>query len=139
MIDSLETYYRKNIQAAETRPVPKTKKELCDLSLAQIDFTMQDPTIRTVRRLLIEEQYRDERMAALATKHFDTDMCDRYTAIFAEMMAAGTIRKDDPALLAFAYTAPVSHMILRADREPTFAVAAREQIQTFVDRFVDGL
>lgn len=139
MIDSLEVYYRKNIQAAETGPAPKTKEELRDLSLAQIDFTMQDPTIRTVRRFLIEQQFRDERMAALATKHFDSDMCDRYTAIFAEMMAAGTIRRDDPALLAFVYTAPISHMILRADREPQNAAAIEARIRTFINRFIENL
>lgn len=118
MIDAVEQYYAEHTGAVSGIPVPDTWEEFQELSLRQITFTLYDDTIRRVRRLLTVEQFHNSRMSALATKHFLTDITDRYTRLFAGMMDKGLLSAGDPALLALQYTAPVTVLIHLCDREP---------------------
>ena len=56
--------------------------------------------------------------------------------IFAGMMDKGLLRRDDPAMLAFAYTAPISALIHLCDREPAKADEAMAQIASFSRYFM---
>ena len=59
-----------------------------------------------------------------------------FTPVFAGMMDRGLLRRDDPAMLAFAYTAPISALIHLCDREPEKTEEAIAQIETFSRHFV---
>ena len=59
-----------------------------------------------------------------------------FTPIFAGMMDKGLLKKDDPAMLAFAYTAPISALVHLCDREPEKTEAAMAQIEAFSRHFV---
>ena len=52
------------------------------------------------------------------------------------MMEKGLLREDDPAMLAFAYTAPISALIHLCDREPGKTEEAIRQIEAFSRHFV---
>ena len=82
------------------------------------------------------EQFRDERARELATKHFMTGLTDMFTHIFEGMMNKGLLRRDDPEMLAFAYTAPISALIHLCDREPDKTDDAIAQIETFSRHFI---
>ena len=56
--------------------------------------------------------------------------------IFAGMMDRGLLRRDDPAMLAFAYTAPISALIHLCDREPEKAGEAMTQVEAFSRHFI---
>ena len=51
-------------------------------------------------------------------------------------MEQGLLRRDDPAMLAFAYTAPISALIHLCDREPEKTEKAIAQIEAFSRHFV---
>ena len=82
------------------------------------------------------EQFRDDRARKLATKHFLTGLGDIFTPVFQGMMDRGLLRQDDPAMLAFAYTAPISSLIHLCDREPEKTAEAMEQIEAFSRQFI---
>ena len=82
------------------------------------------------------EQFRDDRVRDLATKHFLIGLREMFTPVFQGMMDKGLIRKDDPAMLAFAYTAPISALIHLCDREPDRTEEAIQQIEAFSRHFV---
>ena len=88
------------------------------------------------RKLLTIEQFRDERARELATKHCMTGLTDMFTHIFEGMMNKGLLRQDDPEMLAFAYTAPISALIHLCDREPDKTDDAIAQIETFSRHFI---
>ena len=88
------------------------------------------------RKLLAIEQFRDERAKALAGKHFLTGLTQMFTPIFSGMMDRGLIRRDDPEMLAFAYTAPISALIHQCDREPEQTTDAIAQVEAFSRHFV---
>ena len=88
------------------------------------------------RKVLTIEQFRDTRARELATKHFLTGLTDMFTYILAGMMEKGLLRRDDPGMLAFAYTAPISALIHLCDREPEKADMAIAQVEAFSRHFV---
>lgn len=137
MIDSVEQYYRENIAAVSGIPVPDNWDEFFALTFRQINFTMHDETVKRVRRLLMLEQFRNERMSALATRHFITDIEERYAKIFAGMTEKGLLKASDPELLAFEYTAPVTVMLHLCDREPEREPEIMKKIESHIRQFSD--
>ena len=87
-------------------------------------------------KLLTIEQFRDERARDLATKHFLTGLKDMFTPIFRGMMDKGLIRREDPAMVAFAYTAPISALIHMCDREPEKTEEMMAQVEAFIQHFI---
>ena len=59
-----------------------------------------------------------------------------FTYIFAGMLEKGLLRRDDPGMLAFAYTAPISALIHLCDREPEKTDEAMARIEAFSRHFV---
>ena len=88
------------------------------------------------RKVLTLEQYRDARACELATKHFLTGLTEMFTHIFTGMMEKGLLREDDPEMLAFAYTTPISALIHLCDREPEKTEDATAQIEAFSRHFI---
>lgn len=137
MIDYAQQYYSEHIGAACDIPIPDDWEEFRELSLRQINFTLRDKTVRRVRRLLTLEQYRDERVCALATRHFVTDIEERFTKIFVGMTEKGLLKSGNPELLAFQYTAPVTVMIHYCDREPDKEPEIFKKIEAHIRQFTD--
>ena len=59
-----------------------------------------------------------------------------FTHVFTGMMDKGLLRKDDPKMLAFAYTAPISALIHLCDREPEKTEDAIGKIEAFSRHFI---
>ena len=99
------------------------------------DITVHDESIIMTRKVLALEQFRDVRARELATKHFLTGLTDMFTQVFLGMMDKGLLRRDDPRMLALAYTAPISSLIHLCDREPERTEEAIAQIEAFSRHF----
>ena len=137
LLDQMIAYYEKHFGSPEhLPPVPNSLEELTQMTMQMVNFTVHDENVIKTRKLLTLEQFRDERARALATKHFLTGLRDMFTPIFAGMMDKGLLRRDDPAMLAFAYTAPISALIHLCDREPEKTEDAMAQIEAFSRHFV---
>ena len=137
LLDQMIAYYNDHFGSAEhLPPVPDSLEALVTMTMRMVDFTVHDEKIVMTRKLLTIEQFRDERARALATKHFLTGLSEMFTHVFSGMMDKGLIRRDDPAMLAFAYTAPISALIHLCDREPEKAEAAIRQAEAFARHFI---
>ena len=130
-------YYDKRFGSPEhLPPVPDSLEELTWLTMHMVNITVHDEKIIMTRKVLTLEQYRDVRARDLATKHFLTGLTEMFTRIFTGMMDKRLLRKDDPEMLAFAYTAPISALIHLCDREPEKTEDAIKQIEAFSRHFV---
>ena len=137
LLDEMIAYYDVRFGSPERLPpAPESLEEFRAMTMRMVDFTVHDEQIVKVRKLLTIEQFRDGRARELATKHFLTGLEDMFTRIFAGMTEKGLLRRDDPAMLAFAYTAPISALIHLCDREPEKTDAAMKQIEAFVRHFI---
>ena len=138
MLDEMEAYYNEKFGSPEKLPVtPQNTDELKELTLRMLDFTVHDKKVIMTRKILLREQFRDERVRSLATKHFKTGLEAMFTKIFAGMMENGSLRKEDSAMLAFAYTAPISSFVQFCDREAEKEGEAMEQVKAFIEHFMD--
>ena len=137
LLDEMIAYYDERFGSPEhLPPVPEALEELVAMTMRMVNVTVHDEKIVKTRKLLMIEQFRDDRARDLATKHFLTGLRDMFTPIFRGMMDKGLIRKEDPAMLAFAYTAPISALIHLCDREPDRTEEAIQQIEAFSRHFV---
>jgi len=137
LLDEMIAYYGEHFGSAERLPpVPDSPEGLVEMTMGMVNFTVHDERIVMTRKVLTLEQFRDVRARELATKHFLTGLIDMFTHVFTGMMDKGLLRRDDPAMLAFAYTAPISSLIHLCDREPEKTEAALRQAEAFSRHFI---
>ena len=98
---------------------------------------MKDPQIQKIRRFCAKEQYRNEKIAALTSKHQLTGNQEMYALMLEKMMEKNLIRRFDANLLALEIVAPVTVMIEIADREPDRTDEMWTQIGVHLSHFVE--
>ena len=137
LLDEMIAYYDARFGSPEhLPPVPDSLEELVQMTMGMADFTIHDDKVVKMRKLLVIEQFRDDRARELATRHFLTGLTEMFTQLFAGMIDKGLLRQDDPAMLAFAYTAPITALIHLCDREPEKTEEALERIEAFSRHFI---
>ena len=137
VLSEMERYYNAHFGSPENPPaIPQSTEELKDLTLRMLEFTLHDEKIIMTRKLLLTEQFRDERIRLLATRHFNEGLETLFTKLFAGMMENGSLREGDPAMLAFAYAAPISTLVQLCDREPERREEVMEKIKAFIEYFI---
>ena len=137
LLDEMVAYYAERFGSLEhLPPIPDSLEELVAMTMRMVDLTVHDEKIVMTRKVLSIEQFRDERAKELASKHFLTGLTDMFTQVFSAMMEKGLFRKDDPRMLSFAYTAPISALIHLCDREPEKTQEAMTQVEAFCRHFI---
>ena len=119
LIDSAEARYEEMFGSEKNiGKVPKTQEEFIKVTMKRISFTLNDPVIRKTRMLLVQEQFRNERISEATTRHQLDGIQSMFAKIIKGMMDEGLVKKDDPELLAVELTAPAVLQIARSDRQP---------------------
>jgi len=137
LLDEMIAYYAERFGSPEhLPPVPDSPEGLVAMTMRMVAFTVRDEKVVMTRKVLAIEQFRDARARELATRHFLTGLTEMFTHVFAGMMDRGLLRRDDPAMLAFAYTAPISSLIHLCDREPERTEEAMAQAEAFSRHFI---
>ena len=138
IIDNAEARYEESF-GSEKRigRLPESKEEFVRITMDRISFTMHDPMIRKIRKFLVQEQFRSERLAAITTKHQLDGLLGMYTKIIGGMMDNDLFKKDDPVLLATEVTAPVVLWIAKADRQPQYEQEIMDSIEKHIRHFCD--
>ena len=137
LLDQMIAYYADHFGSSDRLPpVPDSPEGLVTMTMRMVNLTVHDEKIVMTRKVLTLEQFRDERARELATKHFLTGLTELFTQVFAGMMDKGLVKRDDPAMLAFAYTAPISALIHLCDREPEKTEDALRKIEAFSRHFI---
>ena len=137
LLDKMEAYYARRFGSMDNLPKPPDSwEEFVQTVMGMIRFTVYDPQIILTRKLLLTEQFHDARVRKLATKHFLEGTANIYAKVFEGMMEKGLMKKGDPAMLAFSFTAPISALVHLCDREPDRQAEALEKISQFVRYFI---
>ena len=137
LLDRMIAYYADHFGSTENLPeAPDTLEGLVQMTMGMVNFTVRDELVIMTRKVLTLEQYRDVRAKELATKHFLVGLTDMFCHVFTQMMDKGLLRQDDPSMLAFAYTAPISALIHLTDRQPEKTEEAISRIESFARHFI---
>ena len=92
-----------------------------DYDVRSAEFNMQFQHFHTFYELCV--------MLEPNTKHFLEGTANIYGKVFESMMEKGLMKKGDPAMLAFSFTAPISALVHLCDREPDRQEEAMEKIK----------
>jgi len=137
LLDKMEAYYALRFGSADhLPPTPASIEELIGLSMGMIRFTVYDSQIILTRKLLLTEQFHDDRVRRLATKHFLEGTANIFGKLFEGMMNSGLLKKEDPSMMAFAYTAPIAALIHQCDRETDKRTEYLERMEAFQRYFL---
>lgn len=138
LIDNAEARYEEYFGSERhIGKLPENREEFIAVTMDRILFTMRDPMIRRIRKFLVQEQFRNERLAAVTTRHQLEGVQKMYTRILACMMEKGLFIKDDPELLANELTAQVVLLIAQADRQPQLEREITQSIERHIRHFCD--
>ncbi len=138
LIDNAEARYEEYFGSEQhIGTIPESREAFIRVTTERILFTMRDPMIRKIRKFLVQEQFRSERLAAITTRHQLEGVQKMYTRIIEGMMEKGLFIKDNPALLANELTAPVVLLIAQADRQPQLEQEITENIDRHIRHFCD--
>ena len=117
--------------------IPKDREEFIKVTMERISFTMRDSMIRKIRMLLVQEQFRNERISEVTTRHQLDGIQRMFAKIIKGMMDEGIVRNDDPELLAVELTAPAVLQIAKSDRQPQCEEECLECIERHLQHFCD--
>ncbi len=136
LIDSAEMRYEEMFGSENNiGKTPQNGEEFIKVTMGRIAFTMRDPVIRRMRMFLVQEQFRNERISEVTTRH----QLDRIQRMFAKiikgMMDEGLVKNDDPELLAVELTAPAVLQISKSDRQPQCEEECMEYIEKHLRHF----
>ena len=138
LIDSAEARYDEMFGSEKhIGRIPESREEFIKVTMGRVSFTMRDPMIRKIRMLLVQEQFRNERISEVTTKHQLDGIQGMFAKIIKGMMDAGIVVKDDPKLLAVELTAPAVLQIARSDRQPQCEEECLECIERHLQHFCD--
>ena len=115
--------------------LPQSQEEFIKVTMERISFTMLDPMIRKTRMLLVQEQFRNERISEATTRHQLDGVQRMFAKIIKGMMDEGMVAEDDPKLLAAELTAPAVLQIARSDRQPQCEEECMEYIEKHLRHF----
>ena len=136
LIDSAEARYEEMFGSENNiGKVPQSREEFIKVTMERISFTMRDPIIRKTRMLLVQEQFRNERISEVTTRHQLDGIQGMFAKIIKGMMDKNFVKNDDPALLAVELTAPAVLQIARSDRQPQCEKECMEYIEKHLRHF----
>ena len=136
LIDAAEERYEEYFGSEKhIGKLPQSREEFIKVTMERISFTMRHPVIRKMRMLLVQEQFRNERISEVTTRHQLDGIQRMFAKIIKGMMDEGIVKNDDPELLAVELTAPAVLQIARSDRQPQYEEECMEYIEKHLRHF----
>ncbi len=136
LIDSAEARYEEMFGSENNiGKVPQSREEFIKVTMERISFTIRDPIIRKTRMLLVQEQFRNERISEVTTRHQLDGIQKMFAKIIKGMMEEGIVKNDDPEMLAAELTAPAVLQIARSDRQPQCEEECMRYIEKHLQHF----
>ena len=138
LIDSAEERYEESFGSEQhIGKIPESREDFIQSTLARVTFTINDPMICKIRKFLVQEQFRNERLAEITTRHQLVGIQKMYEKIIEGMMKNGLFIHDDPKLLATEVVSPVVLWVSKADRQPQCEQEIMISIEKYIRHFCD--
>lgn len=118
-------------------PVPSSCEELITMTMNMVNFTVHDSKIVQMRKIIMSEQFRDEKIGDMASEYFLYRTERIFAEIFKGMIRNGSMSDTDPAMLAFSFTTPITALVHLCDRDPGKEKEAMEKVRMFAEHFTE--
>ena len=101
----------------------------------QIHYIIHDPKISKVRKLFTIEQFQNEKLKMLQSKHSYEDILKYNVGLMKFLIREGILRDDDPEIMAAQFAWPISMWTNLCDREPERETEAMELLDRHISQF----
>ena len=136
LISQVEVYYRQRFGfEKDAGKIPDSMEELIEFAWKRINFTLNDDLIKKTRKLLTQEQFRNKKIAKIASNHICEGIFDLYCDVFRKMMEKNVMKSGDTRMLSIEFVYPVSLLIQTCDREPERKDEILEIIRNYFNHF----
>ena len=112
-----------------------TMEAIVDMVKGQIRYIIHDPRISKVRKMLTIEQFQNESLRKIQTKHSYEDILRYNTGLIRFLIREGILREDDPEIMAAQFAWPISMWTNLCDREPEREAEAMELMDRHIKQF----
>ena len=138
IIDAAEIRYEEYFGSADNiGEILESSEEFVNATMGKIRFTIYDPMIKKIRIFLVQEQFRNERLAEITTRHQLDGILKMYSKILEGMMEKGIVIEGDPEDFAMELVGPVVLLVAKADRQPQYDKEILEIIEKHLRHFCD--
>lgn len=101
----------------------------------QIRYILHDSSISRARKMLVIEQFQNQKLAKLQTKQNYQDVLDYFTGMIRQMIRREVLREDDPEIMAAQFCLPITVWINLCDREPDQEPEVMELVEKHIRQF----
>ena len=112
-----------------------TAEDAAELIRGQLRYILHDPHISKGRKLLVIEQFRNAELAELQTKQNYRDVLNYFMGMMKFLIREGTLRDEDPEIMAAQFSSPITVWINLCDREPEREDEVMELVGKHVTQF----
>lgn len=95
-----------------------TAEDVAKLIQGQLRYILHDPHISKGRKMLMIEQFRNAELAELQTKQNYRDVLNYFMGMMRFLIREGTLKDEDPEIMAAQFSSPITVWINLCDREP---------------------
>jgi len=101
----------------------------------QIRFIIHDPQISKARKIMTIEQFQNETLKQMQSKHSYEDILKYNTGLVKFLIREGTLKPEDPEIMAAQLAWPISMWTALCDREPEREAEAMDLLDRHVRQF----
>nr|MCR4671614.1 TetR/AcrR family transcriptional regulator [Lachnospiraceae bacterium] len=110
-------------------------EDVAKLVQRQMRYILHDPHISKGRKMLMIEQFRNAELAELQTKQNYRDVLKYFTGMMRFLIREGTLKDEDPEIMAAQFSSPITVWINLCDREPEREDEVMELVRKHVMQF----
>jgi len=110
-------------------------EDVCRMVKGQVRYILHDGQISKVRKLLTIEQFRNSALNALHTKQFYEDVLRYNLGLVRYLIRQGSLRGEDPEIMAAQLAWPVSVWASLCDREPEREQEVMDLLERHIQQF----
>ena len=119
----------------EASDLPLTTDAAVQMIQGQIRYILHDSSISRARKMLVIEQFQNQKLAKLQTKQNYQDVLDYFTGMIRQMIRREVLADDDPEIMAAQFCLPISVWINLCDREPDREQEVMELVEKHIRQF----
>jgi AcrR family transcriptional regulator len=108
---------------------------LVEVSTALFLFYLQDDVAAKFRKMLMIERYHNPELNKLFEEFFIIGVVAHEEKIFAELIGAGVLKKENPHIIALRFYTPIFYLWQKYDTRPDEVENAKEELSAMVREF----
>ena len=112
-------------------------EKITEFAIGLFMFYWKDDIASKFRKMLMIERYRNPELNRIYEELFVNGAVEYEEKIFAELIADGVIKKEDPHIIAVRFYSPIYYLLQKYDMWPEKEEEAKEELTAMIREFCD--